>query len=116
MVKVTRAQQMGTEADKLIVGVLWLLMGFSLALAGWHDTWLPALLVGLPAVALPTMLYLKAPGEIFTRCASSAALMVFAALNIHQADGMNELHFGIFVYLAFLLAYRDWRPSWWRRW
>jgi len=110
MVKVTRAQQMGTEADKLIVGVLWLLMGFSLALAGWHDTWLPALLVGLPAVALPTMLYLKAPGEIFTRCASSAALMVFAALNIHQADGMNELHFGIFVYLAFLLAYRDWRP------
>jgi methyl-accepting chemotaxis protein len=36
--------------------------------------------------------------------------MVFAALNIHQAAGLTELHFGIFVYLAFLLAYRDWKP------
>lgn len=37
-------------------------------------------------------------------------LMVFCALNIHQSYGMIELHFGIFVCLAFLLCYRDWRP------
>ena len=40
----------------------------------------------------------------------AAMLMVFCALNIHQAYGMIELHFGIFVCLAFLLCYRDWRP------
>jgi len=34
--------------------------------------------------------------------------MVFSALHIHQAAGINELHFGIFVLLAFLLCYRDW--------
>jgi methyl-accepting chemotaxis protein len=36
--------------------------------------------------------------------------MFFSALHIHQAMGMTELHFGIFVLLAFLLSYRDWRP------
>jgi len=35
--------------------------------------------------------------------------MVFAGLHIHQAAGTTELHFGIFVLLAFLLVYRDWR-------
>ena len=45
-----------------------------------------------------------------TRCAVALAVMLFAALNIHQGDGLTELHFGIFVYLAFLLGYRDWRP------
>jgi methyl-accepting chemotaxis protein len=34
--------------------------------------------------------------------------MGFAALLIHQMRGMIEMHFGIFVLLAFLLFYRDW--------
>jgi methyl-accepting chemotaxis protein len=38
----------------------------------------------------------------------AAALMTFSALLIHQANGMLELHFHIFVCLAFLLTYRDW--------
>jgi methyl-accepting chemotaxis protein len=36
--------------------------------------------------------------------------MIFAALHIHQAHGMLEIHFGIFVGLAMLLYFRDWRP------
>jgi methyl-accepting chemotaxis protein len=39
----------------------------------------------------------------------AVALMLFCALNIHQAHGMTELHFGIFVLLAFLVCYQDWR-------
>jgi methyl-accepting chemotaxis protein len=34
--------------------------------------------------------------------------MIFTALHIHQTAGMTEVHFGIFVLLAFLLCYRDW--------
>jgi methyl-accepting chemotaxis protein len=30
------------------------------------------------------------------------------ALHIHQGGGRDELHFGLFVALAFLLCYRDW--------
>ncbi len=36
--------------------------------------------------------------------------MVFAALHIHLMAGLIEMHFGIFVLLSLLLAYRDWRP------
>jgi methyl-accepting chemotaxis protein len=50
------------------------------------------------------------PGSLATRMTVAAMLMVFCALNIHQSYGMIELHFGIFVCLAFLLCYRDWRP------
>jgi len=36
--------------------------------------------------------------------------MVLSALMIHQSRGMVELHFGVFVLLAFLVYYRDWVP------
>jgi methyl-accepting chemotaxis protein len=36
--------------------------------------------------------------------------MVFSALFIQQTRGMNEAHFSIFILLAFLLYYRDWKP------
>ncbi|MGV7209089.1 methyl-accepting chemotaxis protein [Oxalobacteraceae bacterium A2-2] len=103
-------QVIAVQADRMMLCVLWALMLFSLALAGLHDTWLLALLVGLPAAGLPTVLYFSASGALPTRCVVATSVMVFAGLNIHQGAGLTELHFGIFVYLAFLLAYRDWRP------
>ena len=36
--------------------------------------------------------------------------MAMVALNIQIAQGMLEYHFGVFVSLAFLLAYRHWAP------
>jgi methyl-accepting chemotaxis protein len=103
-------QAIAVQADKMMLCVLWALQLFSLALAGLHDTWYLALLIGLPAAGVPSALHYTAPGSLLTRCAVAVAVMVFAALNIHQGAGLTELHFGIFVYLAFLLAYRDWRP------
>ena len=35
--------------------------------------------------------------------------MGFSALFIQETHGMTELHFHVFVALAFLLVYRDWR-------
>jgi methyl-accepting chemotaxis protein len=46
---------------------------------------------------------------LITRLSVGVSMMVFCALNIHQAYGMTELHFGIFVLLAFLVFYQDWR-------
>jgi methyl-accepting chemotaxis protein len=88
--------------------VLWALFGMSLALSGMNDTLTWALVVGLPAAALPSVIVMLAGGSRLARMCVAAALMVFCALHIHQADGRNELHFGIFVLLAFLLCYRDW--------
>lgn len=99
-----------SSADKVMVCVLWLLFGLSMALSPWHQTWTWAFIIGLPAAGIPTFLALAMPGSLATRLCVAVALMVFCALNIHQAFGMIELHFGIFVLLALLLWYRDWRP------
>ncbi|NDP59369.1 MAG: chemotaxis protein [Oxalobacteraceae bacterium] len=91
-----------------MLGVLWGLFLMSLALSGMHDTLTWALVIGLPTVLIPTALIVTAGGSFLTRAVVAAALMVFSALHIHQAAGMTELHFGIFVLLAVLLCYRDW--------
>ena len=44
-----------------------------------------------------------------TRLAIAVGFMLYAALLIHESNGMVELHFHIFAALAFLLVYRDWR-------
>lgn len=96
------------HADRLMIGVLWTLCAMSFALQGMHNTLAWAALVGLPAAIIPTAFAVVSPGSRLTRCVVASALMVFCGLHIHQAAGMNELHFGIFVLLAFLLCYRDW--------
>lgn len=78
-------------------------------LAPWYGTWQPALLAGLPAAIVPTLLAWKAPQALASRMAVAIACMWFCALHIHQAMGMVELHFGIFVLLALLVVYQDWR-------
>lgn len=93
-----------------MLGVTWGLVVLALALAPWHDTWTWALLISVPTALLITALTLIAPGALATRLSVGVAFMVLSALNIHQSGGMIELHFGIFVLLAFLTCYRDWRP------
>lgn len=98
------------HGDKIMVGVIWFLFVLSLGLSSWYSTMAEALWIGLPSALLPTLLYLKFGGAVITRLVNAAAFMVFSALHIHQAHGMIEVHFGIFVLLAFLLFYRDWKP------
>jgi methyl-accepting chemotaxis protein len=63
----------------------------------------PLLLIGLAAARL-------APGTTASRVTLAATLMGMVALQIQLGRGTLELHFGVFVTLAFLLLYRDWRP------
>ena len=69
----------------------------ALALANWHSTWLPALLIGLRVLG----------DHLLARLSFGISFMFFTALHIHQAAGMLEMHFGIFVLLALLIAFRD---------
>lgn len=97
------------QAHRLMLPLLWLLFLCSLGLSTLHDSLLGAVLIGLPTAAIPSLLIWRAPDAFFSRAIVAAALMVFSALFIHQAAGLTELHFGIFVLLAFLLCYRDWK-------
>jgi methyl-accepting chemotaxis protein len=53
--------------------------------------------------------YYIASGTRASRYVLTFVLVSFVALHIQLARGMLELHFGVFVVLAFLLVYLDWR-------
>ncbi len=97
------------EGDRVMRFVLGFLFFFSLTLSPWYDTWLSAILVGGIAAGVPATLIHFKPGLLITRISVSVSFMVFAGLQIHQGHGLIETHFGVFVLLAFLLYYRDWR-------
>jgi methyl-accepting chemotaxis protein len=98
------------RADRAMLAIASALFIYSLLLAAWRDTWLQALLVGGGTLAMLAMVYRLAAGTVVSRIAMAAGFMVFTALHINQADGMIEMHFGVFVLLALLLFYRDWLP------
>ena len=98
------------QANRFFTFVVWGLFVFSLILASWYDTWLEAFVIGLPAALIPTLLANTQATSAATRISFGISLMIFSALHIQQAHGMIEIHFGIFVSLAMLLYFHDWRP------
>jgi methyl-accepting chemotaxis protein len=54
--------------------------------------------------------YLLARGTLASRLVLTFALVCLVALHIQLAKGELEYHFGVFVSLALLLVYLDWRP------
>jgi len=95
------------KGDKMMLGLSAGLFLFSLALASWHGTWIEAFAIGLPALLVPAAISRMMPGQRISRISFALGFMIFAALHIQQGHGMIEMHFGIFVLLAFLLYYRD---------
>jgi len=98
------------QANRFFTFVVWGLFVFSLILASWYNTWMEALVIGLPAALIPTLLANTQATSAATRISFGISLMIFSALHIQQAHGMLEIHFGIFVSLAMLLYFHDWRP------
>ena len=106
----TRFLEHYRKADRIMLALIWLMFGFSVGLAFWHDTLLQAVIVGGGTSVVLTALYRALGGTRVMRCALGAGLMVMAALHINQAQGVIESHFGIFALLAVLTFYRDWLP------
>ena len=97
------------EADRSLGLLLLAHFPVALALATMHGTWGVALAIGAPVSLGIFWLTRVRSGETITRLAVAVAFMVYSAIFIHQSHGMQELHFHVFVSLAFLLSYRDWR-------
>ncbi|GAA5316616.1 MAG: methyl-accepting chemotaxis protein [Candidatus Pelagadaptatus aseana] len=98
------------DADRVMYFVNLGLIVYSLGLASWFDTWTESIVICLLTGITLTAVYKLSPGTAISRSVMAAAFMVMTALHIHQAHGMIELHFGVFVLLAILLYYRDWLP------
>ena len=69
------------------------------------------LALGFTAVLtlLAVGVYVTAKGSVASRYVLTFVLVGFVALHIQLARGMIEFHFGVFVVLAFLLVYLDWK-------
>lgn len=91
---------------RIVLVVQWLI---SLFIAFYTSSWLEPFLLGLPILALPLILSYTHPTKPISRYAFAIAVQLFAALHIQQAFGMTELHFEVFVLLAFLSYFRDWK-------
>lgn len=97
------------RADGLLLALCALATLASGGLAMGKGNWATFLLVSLPTLLAMLALTRLQPGGLITRLAMGAATMVLSAALIHQARGMLELHFAIFVLLAALVYYRDWK-------
>jgi methyl-accepting chemotaxis protein len=98
------------KADRIMLGLLWIMFLYAVGLAFWYETFVQAVLIGGGTCLLLTALYRVVGGTRLMRCLIAVGLMVMAALHINQSQGVIEIHFGIFVFLAVLTYYRDWLP------
>ncbi len=96
-----------TEAFQIANYVNAGLLVLSLVFSFIFGSWLPTLLIGLPAALIPWFLLNSLGDQQLTRISYGISYMLFAALQIHLSQGMLEMHFGIFVLLAILIAFRD---------
>ncbi len=110
-----RGRQVVLQMDRLLIWTLWLHIPPVLLVAWWfgkEQVWVAGVLALLAAL-VPTLMYLAWPADFWTRFATATAAMLFSDLLIHASGGMIEFHFHIFVYLAVLSCYRDFRIILW---
>jgi methyl-accepting chemotaxis protein len=100
----------GRRADTLMLGTLGLGWVVALSIGFVYGRMGTAALWGLGFVAIAAAAWALARGSLLSRLVMAAAGMCMVALHIQLSMGLLEFHFGVFVYLALLLAYRDWRP------
>lgn len=97
------------KINKVFSSVLVLLFIESVVLAFFHGTYLEAFFVGVPAMLVPLWMLKTAPDAALTRHSSALAVMIFACLHIHQMNGLIEVHFEIFILMAVLIVFSDWK-------
>jgi len=95
--------------NQLFIYLLSALFIESLFLGFIYNSYLSAVVIGLPALLIPIYFYKSAPDAAITRHVSALAVMIFAALHIHQANGLIEVHFEVFILIAFLIIFQDWK-------
>jgi methyl-accepting chemotaxis protein len=104
-----QASQHGIHGDHLLLAVIFVELLAAIAIGQEYARTSAALWVGLPLVAAAGVIWATARGHLFAHMGLAAIAMMMVALHIHVGMGQNLYHFGVFVLLAILLVYRDWR-------
>lgn len=96
-------------ADKYAIGMLLFYFLFGLIVAPFYDTWGIAIIIGglsIAAVAIPRYLLPKSDLYIYVL---SVVLAVFMAQFIYQMHGLFEMHFTVFIGMAFMIVFQHWK-------
>lgn len=99
------------QADKIMLILLyahWAVATFIFAYA--YDTHLYAFISGGMIVFINTILFYFNKGEKIFRYTAAVSLMLFSVIFIQQNLGRIEMHFHVFIALAFLTLYKDVYP------
>ena len=97
------------KINKVFISILALLFIESIGLAFVYGTFVEAFLIGLPALLVPYWMLTSAPNSTLTKHTCALATMIFSCLHIHQMNGLIEIHFEIFILMAILIIFSDWK-------
>jgi methyl-accepting chemotaxis protein len=95
--------------DLLLTAAICVFSVFSVAVGWYFGSTGLAIGGALLMMGLAVGAWVLARGTLLSRLVIATALVGVTALQIQLAAGVIEFHFGVFVSLALLLIYRDWR-------
>lgn len=97
------------EGHKIFRVVIAIQLLLAVAIGLYTGELLPAFVFGIPIAVVPLVLSIQNPYSAISRHAMAIGVQLLTALHIHQSFGLIEIHFEIFVLLAFLSYFRDWK-------
>jgi methyl-accepting chemotaxis protein len=110
----TSAAHATPPAQRSADGVMMLAMAASsaaaVAIGSYYESLALALVASGVLLGCAAAAYWGARGSALSRYVLTFSLAASVALHIQLGRGTPEFHFGVFVTLALLLVYRDWRP------
>ena len=102
-------QEVSYQADALMLGLLLISCLLALPIAWAYSDITIALQWGTALALAGVLLFALARGSAWSRYGLTTLLALTVALHIQVSLGTLEFHFGVFVVLALVMVYRDWR-------
>ena len=98
-----------TNTLKVFLWVLIAQVALSIAIGVFTDTLQLGLVASAIIVSLPCYFVFAKPNLVITKHVVAIATQLMASLHIQQTMGMTEMHFQVFVLLAFVSFFRDYK-------
>jgi methyl-accepting chemotaxis protein len=100
----------GFNADLALLLTVGLWFAAALAIGASYGSLGLAFGIGVPILVVAVGVYASLRHTLASKLLLPVAAMAMVALHIQLGRGTLEFHFGVFVTLAILLVYRDWKP------
>jgi methyl-accepting chemotaxis protein len=104
------SRRIGRTGDRVLLFALALAAVAAVAIGVSYGQTQLAVIGALSLLGVGVAVFALAMGSLFSRMVLGLALAAMVALHIQLGRGTIEFHFGVFVTLALMMVYRDWRP------